>query len=624
MIASNQTIDNSDAFKLAKSLVPVDGVLPTKKAKIANNILQDTLLALAQSLSTSKCTFVLDTCFNTTSRSKHSSFKIRSANEVAETLSSQELVFIEKLKSNFADKGLKPVKRLLSFPGIVLSASSNNQVAAERKWDSFSAGLFTYALTQHLWQITPSTKVQIALGRAAATVEQVMGKQQQPTLNSLDKSEIGYYLATSDAPKATGIISQVKRGNVEVKLLGLPATVLDCYGTHSCLKSIFAENVFDSPFLQIQSKDSLIAKAKVVNSSQNNTFQPGQLVIESIRMLDRNLGLTLALDSDMQRIERVDATSALANTSGVNSAVASGEQNADCLLGKVGHSNIEINLNSNSSIENQSFSYGLYTAGGVLIGKTTGIEEEAVKIAVDRLQPQFKNLLAAKWLELTNNEFTSRLKVTANLKVGSASQPTSISRSTLPEVLQQTSKKSVFASNKYSSDIKDIIPILSKGKDIELSLQNSEDQKLYTMIFTVDSDSNIFVLSTADKSQSAETIAQLKNMEIDAQKELTIPALENSWKWRIGDSLGINAIYIVLAVQPFRKTLNSLTEQQNFKLGQQQVLNVVEPISMITSLMEDLHDASSVDSELLPNQDVYALDVNSWATLNLIYEIVNG
>ena len=624
-LVTNETADNPDAFKLVKSFVPVDGILPAKKNTIANNILQDTLLALAQSLSTSKCTFVLDTCFSTTPRSKHSSFKIRSAKEAAETLSSQELVFIEQLRSNFAAKGLKPAKRLLSFPGVVLSASSNNQIAAERKWNSFSAGLFTYALTQHLWQITPSTKIQIALGRAAASVEQVMGRQQQPTLNNLDKSTIGYYFATSETPKATGIISQINGGgNVEVKLLGLPPTVLDCYGTHSCLNFISANNVLDSPLIQIQSKDSLIAKAKILNSSTTNAFHSGQLVIESIRMLERNLGLTLALDGDMQRIERVDATSALANTSGVNSAVVSGEQNADCLLGKVNYSNAEINPDSNSSVENKSFSYGLYTAGGVLIGKTTGVEEEAVKIAVERLQPQFKNLLAAKWLELTNNEFTSRLKVTANLKVGQSSQSTHISRSTLPEVPQLANKKSVFVSNKYVSDSQNVVPLLSKGENLELSLQNTGEQKLYAMIFSIDSDSNIFVLSTSNKPQSAETSVQLEDIEIGAQGELTIPDVENSWKWKVGDSLGINAIYIVLTVQPFSKTRQTLTDQQNFKPDQQQILNLVNPVAVMVSLMEDLHNASSVDSALLPNQDVYALDVDSWATLNLVYEIANG
>ena len=91
------------------------------------------MFVLAQSLSTSKCTFVLDTCFNTTPRSQHGSFKIRSIPNIAESPSSQELDFLAQLRDNLANKGLKPSKRLLSLPGVVLSATSKNQIAVERQ-----------------------------------------------------------------------------------------------------------------------------------------------------------------------------------------------------------------------------------------------------------------------------------------------------------------------------------------------------------------------------------------------------------------------------------------------------------------------------------------------------------
>jgi hypothetical protein len=40
--------------------------------------------------------------------------------------------------------------------------------------------------------------------------------------------------------------------------------------------------------------------------------------------------------------------------------------------------------------------------------------------------------------------------------------------------------------------------------------------------------------------------------------------------------------------------------------------------------MQDLHNTSSVAKELLPNEEVYALDVNSWATLKFVYEVTNS
>ena len=500
--------EQAAAFKLVNSYVPVDGVLPAQKATVANNILQDSLLALAQSLSTTRCTFVLDTSFNSGSHQQHGSFKVRSTPEIADSLSSEELIFLAKLHSNFAAKGLKPTKRLLSLPGVVLSASSNNQIAVERQWDDFSAGLFTYALTQHLWQITPSRKMQVALARTAATVEQVMGKRQQPALNNPEKSAIAYYLATSDAPQATGVISKVHNNNsVEIKLLGLSPILLDCYGINSCLGMVTARDSTVSPLLQIHAKEGLASKAKLLTGKSVVPIE-GQLVVESMRMLRRDLGLNIALDGDMQRIERVDATSALANTSGVNSTVVSGEQSADCLLGKVEHNSVETTEDEARILQTGS-SYGLYTPGGVLIGKTTGLEDEAVKVAIARLQPQLGNLLAAKWLELTNNEFTSSLSVSANLSSLNPEQSVSLLRSTSTFTEKEpAAKKSLLGNSRYSLNANtartEIVPALTKSTDIQLALVNNSDRDLYAIILGIDADSNIFALYTPAKSQPVE------------------------------------------------------------------------------------------------------------------------
>lgn len=620
-------VSNANTFQLVNSLVPVDGVMSSKKILIANNILQETLLLLAQSLSTAKCTFVLDTSFNTTPRVKHGNFKIRSMTEIAESPSSQELLFLEKLRNQLALKGLKPSKRLLSLPGVVLSASSKNQVAAERQWDGFSAGLFTHALTQRLWQITPSSRVQVALSRTAETVEQIMGRQQQPTLNSHDKSSISYYLATSDIPSATGVISKVNNSsNFEVKLLGLPAKILDCYGVNSCLSLLIPNNSPNLPQLRIKSMEGLVGKARLLDPERFEPPQSGQFVRETIRMLECNLSLTLALDADLQRIERVDATSALANIPAVNSAVISGEQNADCLLGKVHHDiSLETATNNPATSEYQITSYGLYTPGGVLIGKTTGTDEEAVKIAIDRLQPQFNNLLAAKWLDLTVNDFSSELKVGATLTAEFNNQFTSIQKATfLSEIKPPSTKKIAFPNNNQSLDTSNTVPIFIKGSELNLSISNTGDRELYAIVLGIDADSNIFALYSPNETKTAESEGQLQNVVIASQTELVIPQVENSWKWKVPDSVGINTLYVVLTLKPWHQTLLALATQQNFKSDQQQILNVVNPHLVLEKVMQDLHSISSVDHELLPKEDVYALDVHNWATLSFVYEIANA
>ena len=605
-----------DAFGLVNSFVPIDGT-PSRKASDANNILQDTLLVLAQSLSTTKCTFVLDTSFNTTSNSKHGSFKVRSLSDLASSNSSSERDFLTDLRNELADKGLKPSKRLLSLPGVVLYAAGKNQIAVERQWDGLSAGLFTYALTQHLWQTTPSTKIQVALARTAETVEQVMGRQQQPILNNPNKSAIAYYFATDDAAIATGVINKISNsGNdLEVKLLGLPVSILDNYGVNSCF-SLVSDTTNDAPQLQISSREGLIAKTQLLPDSTTQAPQIGELVRESIRMLKRNRSLTLALDADLGRIERVDATSALSNILAIDSVVVSGEHNADCLLGKVTTTQVD----TNSEPTKSTFSYGLYTAGGNLIAKTTGSEEEAVKIALDRLEPQFNSLLAAKWLELTSNEFSSRLGVSATLISDREKPPIRWRRATMSDE-QPNPKKFILATNS-GSDSSNSVPVLVKGEEIKLAIDNTGEEELYAVILGIDSDCNIFALYTPTQS-SVETEGQLRDIAIAPKSELVIPSTESSWKWKVPESIGINTLYVILSVRPFEQTLKAFADQQNYKLNQEQVLNVTNPVEVVNSLLQDLHDASSVPEKLLPSNNVYALNVESWASLSFVYEVVS-
>ena len=403
-------------------------------------------------------------------------------------------------------------------------------------------------------------------------------------------------------------------------MLGLPANILNSYGLNSYL-SWLANDSNNAQRLQIKSKDGLVVKAQFAADNTNYSPQEGDFVRESIRVLKRSLGLTLGLDRELQRIERVDATSAISNIQVVDSTVVLGEENADCLLGKVHHEDAAETENDESNI----FSYGLYTAGGILIGKTSGADDEAVKIAIDRLQPHFNNLLAAKWLELTNNEFSSKLSVGVSLASGVEEKAAVLNKATFSAAAKPAAKKIAFPSKNIAPNAVDNVPVLVKGSDIELSLNNTGDRQLYVALFGIDADSNIFALYTPAKSQPDEAQAQLTNMEIAPQSELAIPQAESSWKWKVSDSIGINTLYAIFSVRPLEQTLKALAAQQNFKLDQQQVLNVTNPVTVIKSLMEDLHNASAVsENSIANNDDIYALDVDSWATLNFIYEVSNA
>ena len=185
-------------------------------------------------------------------------------------------------------------------------------------------------------------------------------------------------------------------------------------------------------------------------------------------------------------------------------------------------------------------------------------------------------------------------------------------------------KKPFFSSNPNVSEVTSNLPLIAKGTELRLTLENADPRQLYIVIFGTDVNCNLYALHTPIQSSTMEQVVELEEVAIASGGELVIPDVDNPWKWQVPESVGINTLYIILGIQPFTETLKAFAAQQNFELEQQRVFNVMEPIAVVKALMQDLHNSSSVATEFLPNEDVYALDVNSWATLKFVYEVTNS
>jgi hypothetical protein len=635
--------------QLVNSLVPTDGIVPTKGKPVANDLLTETLFSLGRSLPTNKLTLVLDTSFSKAEQLLRGNLHVRSFSRVAERLNPEELAFREGLKMRLASRASQK-----DNPGIILLAAGKNQEAVEAQWQGFSAGLFTYALTQYLWQATPASKIQVALERATETVQHFRGQQQRPRQIGAIKPLLTYYLIPTNSTGAEGVIIQVENNSsLSIKLTGLPARVLDNYGVNSCFTVVFASqgtalkgssSAFSSAqspdsstsfptsenkkdiWLQIRSREGLTAKAQLGGSlASTENIQVGQLLQEFIRVLPCELGLNVALDSNLTRIERVDATSAFANIANVSSVTTAGEHQADCVLAKIqqdASATIEVNASpSERETETASASYGLFSAGGALIPNTVGKSNEAVKAAVSRLTPHFNTLLAAKWLGLTVNEGSSLLPVEATLESGEKQSSSLLQRATLrasPTSRELWDKLSA----KYYSSGKIELPVLNKGTRARFRLVNYGDRPLYVLLLGIDSDGNAITLYVPQAKEIVDNKPTLTDIRLNPKGTLIIPEPEDSLNWQIAGSAGIAEIYLIFSIQPFQQTLKALSTKQNLKLVQEQVLNIINPLEVARALLKDLHQASAVPSTMInSNTDVYALDVNAWATLNFVYKV---
>ncbi len=606
---------------LMKSFVPVDETSLMKGKPVANDIVEKTLVLLARSLQTRKVSLVLDTSYLGVGQTLQGNLRVRSCpNPPAEQPSPEELAFQEKLllRTQPSLAALTGKNRLKQVSGMVLSAAQDGQVATESNWSGFSAGLFTYALTQHLWQTLPASTVYFSLSRAAQTVERLTGEKQQPYLVGGIPSPLAtYFLPPQSSQGADGAIIGIEDEGktAEIHLAGLPVAVLEYYGINSYLTTDLEQR------LQVRSRNGLTVKAKLVETnSLEEKLKVGQLVRESVRVIRRNPGLTVALDTSLQRIERVDATSAFANIPTVSAVVNAGEQVADCLFGTIEDpDSLRISKNPETMKDIPSGSYGLFSVGRVLIPNTIGVKNEAVKSAINRLVPKLKTLLAAKLWRLTVNEGSSHLGLEATLEVVDDKTEKLIRRTTL-----RTSVTPSAGMVKVGTE-QEILPAVVVGQRIQYRLRNYRDRDLYIMLVGIDSGGNAVGLYSPETSSETDTssLPKLKNTIVKAGETLITPAPSTSFNLIVPGPIGLAEIYIIGSRAPFTKTITALAKTPHPKGEGERIVDLMSPLDITQALLQDLHDASGVGSEILGSaSDVYAFNVKAWASLSFVYQVI--
>ncbi len=384
------------------SLVPVDDLVIDGETPTVNDLLEDTLWLLLRSLRTSKVTTVLDTSYIYPGKPLQGNLRVQ-ARPISTIAQSSEAALeaqkklIDRIPIKSPQPGTLPSPRP-AFPGIVLAAAGPNQLATEAHWSGVNAGLFTYALTQQIWQATSSTALRVILGRTKEQVEQLASQEQQPQLSgqkSKDSPLSPYRLPPLPVSGADGVLVGIEENGktAQIWLGGLPVNLLEQVGANSLLALVNdGENSTPSSYLQLLSRDGLTAKARLYPSNATPesaelvpSLDIGQFVRERVRVLPRNVGLTVALDSNLERIERVDAISAFTAIPRVSPAIA-GEQSADYLFSKI-QTPAQTQVASTASLAGiasgsttTQSSYGLFSLGQNVIPNTAGEGERRLKL----------------------------------------------------------------------------------------------------------------------------------------------------------------------------------------------------------------------------------------------------
>ncbi len=597
------------------ALIPVNGRDDKQENKFVNYLLEETLLLMLRSLATNHVTALLDTSYYTRSTSLPTGLRIRARPVAGQgILSAEELELQLQLQQQVATKE----------PVIVLSATSDpKQLAREEQLSGFSAGLFTYALTQYLWEATPATTIQVCLSHVGASVQQLGSTKQQPALlldkkNQLSRTLIADILHPLSTFGAEGVVTGTEDDGKTVLLWlgGLPAQVLEYYGVNSRLTLVTKEGL--NTQLVLRSRAGLTAKAQISSVDGTTAPQVGQLVQEAVRVVPRNINLTVAFDTGLERIERVDATSAFATVPHVSNVVA-GEQPADYVFGKLPAAKNKDLAATNPTVVSLS-RYGLFSLGSELIPNTVDEAGEAVKVAAQRVAPKLQTLLAAKLWRLTENAGSSRLGIKATLEIiGTLTPRALIQRETLRTQSTETSSKKAF-----NAELAEI-PTVSVGSKIQYRVENMSDRPVYLMLLGLNSSRTAIALVPWYKStepDSSEAKAVLKDMVISPGQTLTIPQTTPGFEWVVQEPTSLSETQLIFSTAPFTQSLSALEAAKHPKAEQQRIQPLITPLEVAQAVLQDLHNASAVSDMNGTATDSYVLDVNNWASLSFVYQVV--
>lgn len=596
------------------ALVPVDGdVTSSQENKIVNYVLEETLLLMLRSLTTKHALSVLDTSFYTPVQSLPMGLRSRSrSTQEQATLAPAELEFQLQLQNQVSGKNVFTNQ---DSRQIILSATSNpKELATEVQLSGVSAGLFTYALTQYLWEATPAKTIQVSLSHVRSTLQQ-LAIRQQPHLfskqnNQLPQVQLGDIFLWDSTVKAQGVVIGIDTDGktAQLWLAGLPLQVLEYYGTNSRLTLISLEGANSQ--LVVRSRTGLTAKAQLNDSNDTTVLQVGQLVQEAVRVLPRNINLTIALDPGLERIERVDATSAFATVA----RTSIGEQAPDYVFAKVPEVN---NLVASTSTVVYPSRYGLLSLAGEPIPNASGGLGEAVKVAVKQITPRLEALLAAKTWRLTENAASSRLKVKAALEIIDKS-----SSETLTEQETFVTQQKEQLVGKDNSKLG--VPSIPIGSRIQYRVENLSDRPLYIMLLGLNSNKTAIALcpwlktTISDGSQAP----QMKDVVIAPGETRTIPQTDNGFAWIMQGSAAVNETQLIFSTSPFTQTQVALEVGKHPTTERNCIQPLLNSLDVAKAVLQDLHNASTANEANATSTDCYILDVNHWASLSFVHQLI--
>jgi hypothetical protein len=237
------------------TFVPINSSLPSEQGGVVEDIMGHTLFLLMLALKSENFTAVLDSCY---SGGATRDIRVRARDnqgkkvQVSPTEKSYQEQWLSQLKLSRED--FVKLYRTGVAKGVVLAATNPEQTAIDIRFNDFNVGVFTYLLTQYLWQQTSTPEKAIAYA-----VENVPKDFNQTPLYEV-KLNSGYerqpiYLSNPTSPAADAVVTSVKGNQVTLWLGGVNPAVIKAVEKGTVFTIIGAKGG-SSGRVTLQSRDS--------------------------------------------------------------------------------------------------------------------------------------------------------------------------------------------------------------------------------------------------------------------------------------------------------------------------------------------------------------------------------
>jgi len=495
--------------------------------------------------------------------------------------------------------------------GMLLASTQREQLAADGVFSDVCAGMFTYVMTQYLWQQTGNEWARSAIANIARGVTPLSSTAQIPQLivkpNSGNEQRPIYFLERQ-TPPAEAVITQVEGETVKLWLGGIEPQSLLAFNRGAIL-TIVNNAGNEQGLVQLESRVGLVGVGKLLKAS-SKAIQSGALLQERIRGIPDQLTLRLGLDRSLNNLTEAQHT--LQAIKFIEVLPLEGGE-IDYILGRITTSDRETSKQPQGTTLPPVGSIGLFLPGRVVLPGSFGESNETAIAAISRLQPKFKSLLATRLVKLALNPNSSRLNVKAWMRrEGSAGEAIAeafaVRGSSKGSVPEQAITRRVGASG--------AAPVLPLQAHVQLGITNNEPHTLYCSILVIDSTREIAVIFP-NQWAAAEDVTR-----VEAGQTLLIPEpSKDAFVFVAQEPKGVAEVLIIASSKPLRKTLLSLRAIAS-RGGQQRgpvtLRAFDDSTDVVASLLEDLDAGGSAVS----NQGVHSLDTTQLAVMSIPFEVI--